>query len=642
MAKLIKNSLGNFLVIFVIFSLIFSWFFSGWPRIWQKPSIPPEVKEALAAADKVEFIVYTVTATTTWTVPSDWTASNTIEVIGGGGGGSSANSIGAGGGGGGAYAKISNLTTLTVGSSITVRVGATGTAETAGGDTYFNGSGTTCSGQSVCAKGGAGSSGVTGGAGGASSTDSIGEVKYKGGNGGTGDAGKGDQSGGGGGAAGPHTTNGNGWNGGSITTAGEVNGGGGGGGGGGGSGSVGAGGALAGGNGGNGYLGTGAGAGGSGTNVVGGNATATAGGGGGGDDGGNGGNGTTSIYWTESGTGRTAGPGGAGGGGGDNCTGTGGLGAHYGAGGGGCEGIGGAGAQGIIVITYTPNNAPSFAKNTEDTPDSVTQGQIVTFTATSTDSDGDSWYLAVCKTNAVTPGSGGGAPTCASEANTYCTSTSAVASGSQNTCTWTSTASGDWWSFACDNNSTQSKCSLYNNDNSPITVNVATVSCSTDISTTDFGPLTSDSIFTSVPDATTTMTCANSVSGCTMGIQDTGTSTGAISGLSAGSVNAIIESPNAAFSASTTLVAGIEGFGLLATTTSAGSGATLIIGTRYNSTGNWDNNIVGGASTTAQTLATANSSTSARVVSVRHKAAISDNTLSGNYKDTIYYQCAGN
>ncbi|MDP2864475.1 MAG: hypothetical protein Q8N73_02375 [bacterium] len=177
---------------------------------------------------------------------------------------------------------------------------------------------------------------------------------------------------------------------------------------------------------------------------------------------------------------------------------------------------------------------------------------------------------------------------------------------------------------------------------SGLTAAVATVSCSTDISTTDFQTLTSGSISTSAPDATTTMTCANSAAGCTMSIQDTGTSTGAISGLSATAANAIIESPNAAFSASTTLAAGTEGFGLLATTTSAGSGATLTIGTRYNSTGNWDANIVGGASTTAQTLATANSSTSARVVRVRHKAAISDNTLAGSYKDTIYYQCAGN
>jgi hypothetical protein len=46
MAKIVKNSLGNFLVIFVIFSLVTGWIFSGWPRIWQKPAIPPEIQEA--------------------------------------------------------------------------------------------------------------------------------------------------------------------------------------------------------------------------------------------------------------------------------------------------------------------------------------------------------------------------------------------------------------------------------------------------------------------------------------------------------------------------------------------------------------------------------------------------------------------
>jgi len=55
MAKIIKNSLGNFLVIFVIFSLVTGWFFSGWPRIWplgklgvNTISIPPEIQEAQA------------------------------------------------------------------------------------------------------------------------------------------------------------------------------------------------------------------------------------------------------------------------------------------------------------------------------------------------------------------------------------------------------------------------------------------------------------------------------------------------------------------------------------------------------------------------------------------------------------------
>ena len=44
---------------------------------------------------------------TSWTLPGDWSNSNTIETIGGGGGGT-ANSVGSGTGGGGGYSKITN------------------------------------------------------------------------------------------------------------------------------------------------------------------------------------------------------------------------------------------------------------------------------------------------------------------------------------------------------------------------------------------------------------------------------------------------------------------------------------------------------------------------------------------------------
>jgi len=49
MAKLIKNNFGNFLIILLIFSLVAGWIFSGFPQIWPKPPIPPEVHEARAA-----------------------------------------------------------------------------------------------------------------------------------------------------------------------------------------------------------------------------------------------------------------------------------------------------------------------------------------------------------------------------------------------------------------------------------------------------------------------------------------------------------------------------------------------------------------------------------------------------------------
>ena len=50
MAKIVKNNLGNFLVVLVIFALVTSWIFSGWPQIWQEPPVPPEFEKVFAAS----------------------------------------------------------------------------------------------------------------------------------------------------------------------------------------------------------------------------------------------------------------------------------------------------------------------------------------------------------------------------------------------------------------------------------------------------------------------------------------------------------------------------------------------------------------------------------------------------------------
>jgi hypothetical protein len=42
---------NKFLKTFIIFLLVFSWIFSGWPQIWKKPPIPPEVEEIKASPD---------------------------------------------------------------------------------------------------------------------------------------------------------------------------------------------------------------------------------------------------------------------------------------------------------------------------------------------------------------------------------------------------------------------------------------------------------------------------------------------------------------------------------------------------------------------------------------------------------------
>lgn len=57
-------------------------------------------------------VIFLTSGTTSWTIPADWTSTNSIEVIGGGGGGRTAAGAAAGGGGGGAYSKVSNVAGL--------------------------------------------------------------------------------------------------------------------------------------------------------------------------------------------------------------------------------------------------------------------------------------------------------------------------------------------------------------------------------------------------------------------------------------------------------------------------------------------------------------------------------------------------
>jgi hypothetical protein len=286
---------------------------------------------------------------TTWMVPADWNSTdNSIETIGGGGGGgTSSGGNDAGGGGGGAYSKIYNLA-LTPGATITIQVGAGGSANGEGGDTWFNGASLAAC--SVGAKGGADASGITGGAGG-DQASGIGTTRFSGGNGGSSSN---SQNGGagGGGAAGP---NGAGRAGG--PSAGNVGSGGGGAGGGRSTaGSDGTGGA--GGNGGTAQDSTAGGAGGV-FAVDNAQRGSHGSGGGGGASGGTatsrGGSGGAGVDFDSN-----HGAGGGGGGAGydpgttDSIGGAGGL---YGGGGGGSAYLGpsgGSGAQGVIVVNYTP------------------------------------------------------------------------------------------------------------------------------------------------------------------------------------------------------------------------------------------------------------------------------------------------
>ena len=164
----------------------------------------------------------------------------------------------------------------------------------------------------------------------------------------------------------------------------------------------------------------------------------------------------------------------------------------------------------------------------------------------------------------------------------------------------------------------------------------ATISCSSNISSTAFGTLTDSSIATSSPNASTTISCATASAGCALYIKDAGNATNG--GLATTSPAYLIRSPNAAGDATSTLIAGTEGYGVYATTTATGNGAALTIAARYLQSGN----TVGRLDVSNVTIASTNATSSNRETVVTHKAAISASTPSGNYVDTLTYECTAN
>ena len=164
----------------------------------------------------------------------------------------------------------------------------------------------------------------------------------------------------------------------------------------------------------------------------------------------------------------------------------------------------------------------------------------------------------------------------------------------------------------------------------------ASISCSSNVGSTAFGTLTDASISTASPNASSTMSCANSSAGCTLYVKDAGSASNP--GLWNSTSSALIESPNAAYSATSTLAAGTEGYGIQAATTTAGTGATLTIAAKFNQTGN----TVGGFTLSNVTVASSTATSSNREVVVTHKAAIDSATPAGSYNDTITYECTAN
>lgn len=127
----------------------------------------------------------------------------------------------------------------------------------------------------------------------------------------------------------------------------------------------------------------------------------------------------------------------------------------------------------INVQSLAPTiGSPSDNGSASSTPTNV--GSDVTFSTTATDPNGDGYWLAICKTGgSITPGTSGAAPTCT--AGDWCISSSAAASGVQNSCTYTvqqsDSESNNWEAYVCDDDSTTSSCSAADTGDSSFNVN---------------------------------------------------------------------------------------------------------------------------------------------------------------------------
>lgn len=157
----------------------------------------------------------------------------------------------------------------------------------------------------------------------------------------------------------------------------------------------------------------------------------------------------------------------------------------------------------------------------------------------------------------------------------------------------------------------------------------STVSCGISTSTTAFGTVSSAAVATSSPNVSSSITCNDSL-GCILDINDNGN--GSSPGLATSSPAYLIPSTT------TTLIAGTEGYGIQAATTSAGSGNVLIINPTYLKTGN----DVGGLSRSATVVASSTNTFTGREVIVSHLVSVSNSTQAGDYTDTITYSCFGN
>lgn len=135
--------------------------------------------------------------------------------------------------------------------------------------------------------------------------------------------------------------------------------------------------------------------------------------------------------------------------------------------------------EGSLVTKLTVSNiAPTFTAapyeltaSTSTNPTNV--GTNVTFRATATDENHDNYFLAICKTNAITAGSGS-APSC--DGGSWCISSSTLYE-TEASCNYQAqladVESNSWYGFVCDENDCSSSSQGSGDNGSPFEVNHA-------------------------------------------------------------------------------------------------------------------------------------------------------------------------
>ena len=119
----------------------------------------------------------------------------------------------------------------------------------------------------------------------------------------------------------------------------------------------------------------------------------------------------------------------------------------------------------VTVINLPPTWTVEVREKYESSTSSPTNvGTSTVWVATATDSNGEDYYLIICKTNVTpTPGSGGSAPTCDGGTSNQWAVSAAASSGVEAIATRVAldsdAESNDWYGFICDSNAGDPKCS---------------------------------------------------------------------------------------------------------------------------------------------------------------------------------------